>query len=212
MKVLKSLVMVGAISGLMGVASSAHAVMAIDWSNSGGYVGNLDNDVAVTDITGGGIYGILILLAPGQMPQQALTTDLTGGGRQLAEMDLAATTPQPADKPYGTGAAIATIPEALPPAGSSVFARIFQASDAGSAAVADVWYYDGPVVPVENVDITITPRPPNQFYDANRGAAASFGGAYGVDALNTAQVVVPEPGTLALLGLGMLTVFFRRRR
>lgn len=185
-------------------ATAVQAELAIAWTNPNGYYDSADA-LGAAEVTGGGIYGALILTMSDTVGVADIA-DLWSGGTLLAEGDLAALGAGGGNV-WGWGAVINAGGDgsiAYTP-GSYVFARVFEASTFADIGVG-TWYYDGPVVPVEDKDLSIVPSPLPQVYNANiDSSSAGFG-----DALNTAQVV-PEPATLALLGLGMLAAFLRRR-
>lgn len=84
-----------------------------------------------------------------------------------------------------------------------VFARTFETTQPSIAP--GTWYFDGPLLATVDLDPG-PPLPVSQSYQQNLN---TLPGGFG-DELN--KVVVPEPSTLVLAGLGLLVMARRRRR
>lgn len=88
----------------------------------------------------------------------------------------------------------------------SVFVRVFGRSDAAIDGTTQYW--DGPLVPTLDKDITAVPRPTAQVIQAN---ANTLPGGIG-DPLNRTVQLIPEPSSLGMLALGAMALGWRRRR
>ncbi|HMO52731.1 MAG TPA: PEP-CTERM sorting domain-containing protein [Kiritimatiellia bacterium] len=86
-----------------------------------------------------------------------------------------------------------------------IYARIFDSGTTGNpnSVTPGLWYYQGPRVAAVNNN---TPDAPD-LYNMNTGSAGIP--EFNTDILN--RQVVPEPSTLAFLGLGGLALALRRR-
>jgi hypothetical protein len=89
------------------------------------------------------------------------------------------------------------------PAGGFVYGRIFQ----DSTPNVNDWVYVGPVIAAANLNPSAEPPPAPQEYILNRDTTG-FGDA--IDGANGMQVV-PEPTTMALLGVGLAVLGLRKR-
>lgn len=97
---------------------------------------------------------------------------------------------------FNLGGATPYVDNAPGAVGSSVFQRVYEFD----SAVPNSWYYDSDLTTIIDTDAM---NPPQQV---RIGDPADTAGV----ALN--QQVIPEPGTMALLGLGMLGLVLRRNR
>lgn len=88
--------------------------------------------------------------------------------------------------------------------GGYIYARVFQ----DTTVDPNDWYYVGAVEAADNLDPNAAQPPSPQTYDINRDL---LNGDPIDDAIYGAQVV-PEPGTMALFALGLLTLAGRRLR
>ena len=191
MRVIKTLLLCGVIAA---VATVGYADINLAWTNPNGYWSTDDTQDALI-VAGGDLYG---------MPAVG---DLDGDGTPLADNVLvdgllvADFGGSPAYNAYGASVNVAAAD--MDPLGF-VVARVFQANSAGAADVEGIWYYDGLPTALQSK----APSDGPQIYNANQNRSSS---SYGGDPIDTGMVI-PEPATLALLGLGALTALWRRRR
>lgn len=98
--------------------------------------------------------------------------------------------------------------------GGYIYARVFTSD----SPTEGTWYYRGPTIANANIDSSITPTPTPQSYDVNRdwdpigGDGAGLGDIVDAGPYAFQVVPVPEPGTIALLALGAVTLAASRRR
>lgn len=85
----------------------------------------------------------------------------------------------------------------------NVYVRVFGTGATDGSVQQGTFYYDGALAAVLDLDPTLAP----QVYQTNQDLAPSV---FGGDILSL--VVVPEPGTMSLVLIGMCGLAFRRRR
>ena len=86
----------------------------------------------------------------------------------------------------------------------NVYIRVFDVGSAVGSTPAGTWYFTGPSIATADKTVSDTPQ---QADDGILGGGTGRNGRY---VLNTQ--VVPEPGTLAFLGLGAVAMVVRRMR
>ncbi len=179
----------------MGLVASSNAVLVVQWQGLEGFV-QIDGTTPLLD-GGGTSIATLIFSASGDSWGVPLTTgNLTQGDEIILQtVDLLdewatvfqANAPQ---QPFQAG---------------FIYARVFGSGteEAVGQPLFGTYYYESPLVAA--VDISDITAP--QFLDINTGSAGIPD--FGTDVVN--RQVVPEPSTLAFLGLGGLALALRRR-
>ena len=194
-------------SGIM--ALTVQAEININWFNEFGYVPNradtggmLDEGIGILDASvnpGQDVY-MQLIFTPDMVIDQAYPMGaLAPGGNDVTLATTDALSFPNVNMPYADS--VTAFPVTAPFQSGFVYARIFDTTMA-NIALGD-WYYDGPLLAVTDV---IPPLGIPQEYGANLN---TLPGGFG-DELTLP--VVPEPSTLALLGIGLGTILYRRRR
>jgi len=201
---LKQIVAVTAVS--LGTAVASHAVIDVSWAAASGFYPN----GAVNDFSG------LLDAAPGNqvLVQLIGTTDMT------ADAGLTGSTPTgddfvltsfilglPGDGTAGVQAGSNYADFSAPNyqaafVAGNFFGRIFTSA----APAPGDYHYDGPVVAFRDIAPLGTPQGYNLNIDGLDPGTFPFGGDI------PTIPIVPEPGTLGLLAMGMLGLAARRRR
>mgnify|MGYP001157893076 CR=1 FL=1 len=183
----------------LAVALSASANINVTWQGLEGFV---KNDGVTPMLNGGGNTVAILVWSPSGLFYNTL---LQPGSHTIGdEVILGSPTAvlfDPVD-PYGF---VQATTYTQPFAAGFIYARVFdEGTSVNPASVtAGLWYYQGPIVATIN---NTTPDSPD-LYDMNTGSAGIPG--FGTDVLD--RQVVPEPSTLAFLGLGGLALALRRR-
>ncbi|HMO52785.1 MAG TPA: PEP-CTERM sorting domain-containing protein [Kiritimatiellia bacterium] len=185
----------------VGMMAAANANIVLAWSGLDGFV---KNDGVTPLLDGGGSTVAILIYSPSGA---FYNTDLVAGSHTIGDEVIWGSVVNvlfdPVD-PYGF------VPEqnyAQAFQAGFIYARIF---DEGTTAnpnsvTPGLWYYQGPIVAtINNTSDPVTP----DNYNMNQGTAGFDD--FRTDVLNR-QVVVPEPSTLAFLGLGGLALALRRR-
>jgi hypothetical protein len=194
----------GIIAAVCALVSVANADINVRWQGLDGFLQNDDATGILEPISGATAYAQLIYTPVNAYG--ANDTTIIGGGVAANESILGTyvITDSAGTDPYGVLAPQFTAP-GTPFQAGFIYVRVFDGGTGNPAnIVAGTWYYNGPIV--ATID-NITPANPD-VYNAN-GANTSV--AFGVgDVLNLQ--VVPEPSTLAFLGIGGLVLAIRRRK
>ena len=189
-----------AIIASVSLACAANAALNIQWSAVDGFVKS-DGSTPLLDGTGNTV-AILIWSPSGAF----YNTDLLAGSHTIGDeviLGPVVTIEYNAADPYGFVPA-QNYSGAFAP--GFIYARIFdEGTTANPATVTPgLWYYQGPIVAAIDNN---TPETPDSYN--MHTSSAGFDG-FQTDVLNR-QVVIPEPSTLAFLGLGGLALALRRR-
>lgn len=194
----KKLALMGMVLGMGAIA--AQAAINVQLTASSGFY---QEDDTTEMLATGNSWLQIIFVQPGFTPSQATP----GGGISANESILAefALVDGGNSDLYGTFVYDLVVPEPFAPyAGGSWYARVFEGgTDPKGNIVAGMWYYESPVFATNDND---TPDSPDVVSIQGANPSSAFAGA---DFAN--RPVVPEPATIAFLGLGGLVLAIRRR-
>jgi len=178
---------------------AARADIAVQWEGFGGFVGT----DGTTGITAGGAGSLAFLLFSPNLDTYGVNLN-AGSFTQGDEIILQQLSlpDNPADD-YGSVPTSNTTP--IPFQAGFIYARVFEAPTSSGVGepLAGTWYYESPSVAAVNIADPTSP----QTININTGSAGIDG--FTTDIVN--RQVVPEPSTLAFLGIGGLALAIRRR-
>ena len=184
------------------LASVAQATINVSWSGTDGFLKNDDATGILEPISGLTAYAQLIY-----SPVAVYSSTFAAGGQVDAGyqiLDTYVITDSAGTDAYGslpiqfyTGTFQAGF----------IYGRVFDGGTGDPAnIVAGTWYYNGPIVAtVNNSD----PASPDAYNVNGANTSPNFGAG---DVLNHQVTVVPEPTTLAFLGIGGMVLAIRRRK
>ena len=191
------------IAATCALVSVANAEINVRWQGLDGFLQNDDATGILEPISGLTAYAQLIYTPVNSYG--ANDTSLIGGGVVAGQqvLDTYEITDSAGTDPYGV---LAPQFSSTPFQAGFIFVRVFDGGTGSNPAniTAGTWYYNGPIVATIN---NITPANPDVYNANGANTSVSFGVG---DVLNLQ--VVPEPSTLAFLGIGGLVLAIRRRK